>query len=340
MTTSPNSWLRLSLASWRALGPVAATLLVIGLLAQPAPVGALPASQPLLVLEPNRGLCSTLVTARGAGFPAGASLRLLSVRGGGHNAAEIASITVSHDGTFARPLPFVGFECDRTTPEGTRFVITAVATPGGSRPGSDDIVAQATFTVTANPARCFPETGYRVQGRFLQYWEGHGLDLGDPGISFRESLALFGYPISEEFSQTLEDGKPYTVQYFERARLEYHPENWLPYDVLLGHFGRRLHPVDPPARPEPGARYFRETGHNVGGNLLDYWQRNGGLMQFGYPLSEPFYERLEDGKPYLVQYFERARLEVHPENRPPYDILLGHFGRRVLAETRAAAAPN
>ena len=33
-----------------------------------------------------------------------------------------------------------------------------------------------------------------------------------------------------------------------------------------------------------------------------------------------------------MQYFERARFEHHPENQPPYDILLGQFGRRILGE--------
>jgi hypothetical protein len=33
-----------------------------------------------------------------------------------------------------------------------------------------------------------------------------------------------------------------------------------------------------------------------------------------------------------VQYFERTRFEYHPENAPPYDILLGQCGRRILAE--------
>jgi len=37
------------------------------------------------------------------------------------------------------------------------------------------------------------------------------------------------------------DGKEYTVQYFERARLEYHPENaGTPYVVLLGLMGTEV----------------------------------------------------------------------------------------------------
>jgi hypothetical protein len=45
---------------------------------------------------------------------------------------------------------------------------------------------------------------------------------------------MFGYPISEEF---FEGGS--VVQYFERARFEWHPENeGTPYVVLLGQLGR------------------------------------------------------------------------------------------------------
>ncbi len=180
--------------------------------------------------------------------------------------------------------------------------------------------------------RTFPETGKTVRGGFLHYWQTHGLEFGDPGISFREALLLFGYPISEEFCETLEDGQTRVVQYFERARMEYHPANQPPYDILLGHFGRRIHPDDPPANPIPGQRYFPETGHNLGWGFRDFWERNGGLMQFGYPITEEIRETLEDGREHTVQYFERARFEWHPQNAAPYDILLGHFGRRILAE--------
>ncbi len=160
-----------------------------------------------------------------------------------------------------------------------------------------------------------------VGARFLAYWRMHG------------GMAVNGLPLSVEFDQRLEDGKTYSVQYFERVRLEYHPENAAPYDVLLGQFGRQFHPSDPPATPRADAAYFPQTGHNVRAGFWAYWQRFGDTTQFGYPLSEEFTERLEDGNTYTVQYFERARLEYHPENAFPYDVLLGQFGRRVLAES-------
>jgi hypothetical protein len=178
----------------------------------------------------------------------------------------------------------------------------------------------------------FPETGFTVRGAFLAYWRAHGLEFGDPGVSYRESLALFGFPISPEMQQRLEDGRVYTVQYFERARFEYHPENADPqYQVLLGQFGRHFHPADPPVAPIAGQSYFQATGHNLGGRFRDFWLQNGGLAIFGYPISEPFQQQLEDGKTYTVQYFERARFELHPENQAPYDVELGQFGRSILA---------
>ena len=174
----------------------------------------------------------------------------------------------------------------------------------------------------APTTRLFAETGFRVGGRFLAYWQANG------------GLALYGYPLTGEIRERLEDGREYTVQYFERARLEYHPENADPRDqLLLGQFGRRIHPLDPAATPLPDATYVAATGHNLRGRFLDYWGAHGGLAQFGYPISEELVETLEDGRPYTVQYFERARFEYHPEaSDPQYQILLGQFGRRVLAQ--------
>ena len=172
-------------------------------------------------------------------------------------------------------------------------------------------------------ATCFRETGLCAAGPFLDYWRANG------------GLARNGYPLTGEMLERLEDGKLYQVQYFERVRMEYHPENaGTPYAVLLGQFGRRIHGrVDPPAAQAAGAAYFPETGHNLDGRFRAYWEANGGLSQFGFPISEVITEELEDGKTYQVQYFERARFEHHPENAAPYDVLLGQFGRRILAES-------
>jgi len=61
-----------------------------------------------------------------------------------------------------------------------------------------------------------------------------------------------------------------------------------------------------------GSVLFPETGMRLGGVFLDYWNKNGGLRQQGYPISDEFIEHsFTDGKEYKVQYFERAVFEDH-----------------------------
>ena len=67
----------------------------------------------------------------------------------------------------------------------------------------------------------FPETGHGIGGGFRYFWENRG------------GLEIFGFPITDEME---EDGR--TVQYCERAVLEYHPENIERWRVLLRHLGR------------------------------------------------------------------------------------------------------
>jgi hypothetical protein len=79
------------------------------------------------------------------------------------------------------------------------------------------------------------------------------------------------------------------------------------------------------APPSGACRFFAETGHQVCGRLLEYWEQNGGLPVFGFPITDQSAQQVE-GKSFQVQVFERNRLELHPENGPPYDVLLGRLG--------------
>jgi sugar lactone lactonase YvrE len=186
--------------------------------------------------------------------------------------------------------------------------------------------------------RCFEETGYCIGGRIREYWEQNG------------GLPVFGLPLGPQEEQLIE-GQTLQAQWFERTRLELHPENAAPYDVLLGRIGvdvleRQGRDWNSFAKSEPreGCRHFAETGHNVCGNILAAWAASGlqldgqaginfaeSLALFGLPLSDEQTETIE-GKEYTVQWFERARFELHPENQPPYNVLLGRLG----AEARAA----
>jgi hypothetical protein len=91
----------------------------------------------------------------------------------------------------------------------------------------------------ADPAtpHYMPETSHAIAPEFWDYWSGHGLELSDPGTSFRESLALFGYPLSEPMLETNADGDTVLTQYFERAVFEWHPDNPPEWQVLLRRLG-------------------------------------------------------------------------------------------------------
>ena len=203
------------------------------------------------------------------------------------------------------------------------FILQAATPYRITLPGALDSVA-----ARAN-CRFFPETGHNLCGAFRSYWEQRG------------GLEIFGYPISDEFVElNAQEGKSYTVQYFERNRFEYHPElAGTQYEVLLGLLGNSL---TEQRRDEPaflrlvggpaGKDFYPETGHTLGGAFREYWRANGGLAVFGYPISEEFWEyNPADGKMYVVQYFERNRFEYHPELAGTrYEVLLGLLGNQVV----------
>jgi thermitase len=182
----------------------------------------------------------------------------------------------------------------------------------------------------------FPETQHNLSGAFLAYWQRQG------------GLPVFGFPISEEFSERGEDGREYVVQYFERHRFEYHPENAPPYDVLLGRMGDVVLQQQgrswfgfPKGEARGGCLPF-DTGHAVCEPFLSYWRSQGlefdgqpgfsiaeNLALWGQPLSQPTPEEIAPGVVVPVQWFERARFEDHG----PQGVLLGLLGNE-LARSR------
>jgi hypothetical protein len=193
-----------------------------------------------------------------------------------------------------------------------------------------EIIANGGPLANAIGVHSFPQVPYTIAPPFYFYWEEQG------------GLPIFGLPLS---NQIVEGG--YRAQYFERQRLEAHPENAEPYTILLGLVGNETAarrgllttaPFAPTANSAAqGCEYFAATRHAACGDFRAYWHRYGldlgepgtsareSLALFGLPISEPFEERLENGKTYTVQYFERARFELHPENPAPYRVLLGRL---------------
>jgi peptide/nickel transport system substrate-binding protein len=79
------------------------------------------------------------------------------------------------------------------------------------------------------------------------------------------------------------------------------------------------------------SRHFPETNQDVSGRFLEVWVGGRSFAESlyinGFPISDLHDEQsLTDGKIYKMQWFERARFENHPENKAPYDVLLGLLG--------------
>ncbi len=178
-------------------------------------------------------------------------------------------------------------------------------------------------------AEYYEATGHSAVNSFQEFWR-------------RTPNALFvlGYPISQPLIEEsfTNPGEYYRVQYFERTVLEEHPENYGTPFYILGRLmanqiikGRE---GEPPFQPvgNPGDGTFDSlTGHTLRDGpapFRNFWLNNGGLEVFGRPKSEQFQEvNKANGQTYWVQYFERQRMEWHPdEPDPQYKILLGLLG--------------
>ena len=173
----------------------------------------------------------------------------------------------------------------------------------------------------------FLESGHTLGGEFRRFWESKG------------GVQKLGYPISEEYQDVNPlDGQTRTVQYFERAILELHPEKaGTPDVVMIAAVGLwvtrdRDFPRATPFKSTQDNVYFAETGHSLKQAFLRFWLREGGLPQYGYPISEELPQiSAADGKVYTVQYFERARFEWHPTDAgTPKEVQLGLIGKQAL----------
>lgn len=146
----------------------------------------------------------------------------------------------------------------------------------------------------------FDDTGHTVRGPFLTFFRKYG------------GVAIFGYPITDEFR---DPQSGLLVQYFQRARIEWNPNNPERFQMQLGLLGdelklsqARLTVSQIPSPTNPSCYYFPQTGHAVCNAFLDYFRANGGLDVFGYPVTE---FKIENDR--IVQVFQRARMEWHPE---------------------------
>lgn len=215
------------------------------------------------------------------------------------------------------------------------FLVLFAVTLGALAPST--LVVRAAPATQSVPFLYYPETGHNVGPPIKAAFESFG------------GVAILGLPLTELVIGA--DGLQ--VQYFERARIEYHPAATADARVVLSRAGAMLtagRASEPPfqwrtAADDPSRDFFAASGHTLGGAFRWFWQTRGGLPVFGYPISEEFVEvNPLDGREYLVQYFERARFEYHPEHAgTDQEVQLAHLGRQLLETdpvARAATAPT
>lgn len=172
----------------------------------------------------------------------------------------------------------------------------------GERPPLDPVPARDSARYAY-----FPETGHNVPTFLMEYWSSHG------------GWRLFGLPVSEFFLAVRVDGTAQFLQYFERSILVYDP--LAPADkavqrVPIGYYASA--PVDawlPVAPLEDTSErwYVPETGHSLSFRFSPYWLEHGGRGALGLPLTEEYLVALPDGRWYVAQLFEYARLEWWPD---------------------------
>jgi photosystem II stability/assembly factor-like uncharacterized protein len=165
----------------------------------------------------------------------------------------------------------------------------------------------------------FKETGHYLTGGFKNFWERNNGQI------------RYGLPITEEFSEfDQQQNIRRTVQYFEKVKLEYLPNQPPGQEIKVALLGREAltGKYIVPARfvnSTDQLRYFDATQHTLKGEFKRYWENNGGLAAFGYPVTEEIEEKDAAGKTLLVQYFERVKFQLSGNQ-----VLLANLGVELL----------
>ena len=166
-----------------------------------------------------------------------------------------------------------------------------------------------------------------VDPRFRAYYDACG------------GVTMLGLPISA----AAESGGR-VVQWFERARLELPADG--SGDVQRARIGAEYtagipFPEQVPFADRPATRFFSQTRHGISAPFLQFWDQAGGVAALGYPISDQLQEITPNGVILTVQYFERGRLEAHPQHAgTPYAIQIGLVGRSLfLNEARPNLVP-
>src|SRR6266540_3668597 len=179
---------------------------------------------------------------------------------------------------------------------------SSATSPAGSVAHAE---ARALLNATANaplgaPSRYVEDAGHNLAGPFQAFYDANG------------GASIFGKPITEQLT---EDGL--IVQYFERARLELHPDGAMTLARLgaLLTEGRTDMPFQKPAAVPSDRLLIPESGHSMGGVLRAFWEQEGGKPRIG-ALGTLYAQRLpqelrETARPIVV--LGESRLTYAPQ---------------------------
>ncbi len=249
---------------------------------------------------------------------------------------------------FITVLPKLKQPAQPTLPAGVSQITSAPPTPGA--------------TVTSSPVTIPPLSGVngvvRVEGARVEDLKIFLATAGDPNSPYRELSQEGGYfrlPIST--LNKLDPKQKYTLvarpkdtaerkfaenlppehaaqQPFAIQEVSYDPSKG--FDVLM-----RISPEALAFYPLKGAdgdsdvtggRYIGATKHSIRGEYLKYYNDNGGLARFGFPLSEEF-DWAGNGR---VQFYERGWLAIEP---PGKVVTVGKVGKALL-ESSCTSIPR
>ncbi|MBV9121377.1 MAG: vanomycin resistance protein VanB, partial [Chloroflexi bacterium] len=125
------------------------------------------------------------------------------------------------------------------------------------------------------------------------------------------------------------------VQFFQRVEMVYHPDSNSVELRLLGSDATkgRNFAAGTKVANDSSHQFYDQTSHTVANAFLRFFQAHGGPDVLGYPLSDEMSDQLPDGSVRPVQYFQRARLEYHPELAgKPGEVSAGLLGDELLRQ--------
>ena len=164
----------------------------------------------------------------------------------------------------------------------------------------------------------FTESGHWVRGPFFSAF-----------MNTENAELLYGLPITEAYQDEMTGNY---VQYFEKARMELRLDASGGASIYLTDIGKYLYPKVKGTLLVEESGYCREIPPSelrVCHEFLAFYEENGGVEQFGLPVSGML--SIDD---LIVQYFSKARLEWRPDLPQPLRVKVSDLGRQYFNEVK------